>query len=130
MKRTAEARRIRLPVAALKGLDGLYAELPQLDCKRLCQGCCGPVRMSRVEWERIIARVGRRPEPTTEQAARLDCPLLTAAGLCSVYDVRPLICRLWGLVPAMACPFGCVPERWLTDEEGHDLLRRADEIGR
>jgi len=27
----------------------------------------------------------------------------------------------------MACPFGCVPERWLTEDEAHALLAKAEE---
>jgi len=38
------------------------------------------------------------------------CPLLVE-GRCSVYALRPAICRGFGSVaePRMACPFGCVP---------------------
>jgi len=38
-----------------------------------------------------------------------------------------MICRLWGLTKSMACPFGCVPERWLTEDEAHALLAKAEE---
>src|SRR2546429_6087610 len=31
-------------------------------------------------------------------------------GRCTVYEVRPMICRLWGMVEGMQCPHGCVPE--------------------
>lgn len=127
--RTAEAKRIRLPVAAMGKLDRLYAELPAIECKRLCEECCGPVMMSRIEWERIIARCGKAPAPTPEQRQRLECPMLKDGG-CSVYDIRPLICRLWGLVERMACPHGCTPERWLTDEEAGAFLTRAEQLSR
>lgn len=38
-------------------------------------------------------------------------------GRCSVYVVRPLLCRLWGMVDKMRCPHGCVPSRWPADDE-------------
>jgi hypothetical protein len=42
-------------------------------------------------------------------------------GRCAIYDDRPLVCRLWGAIPTMRCPFGCEPP--LTDEEGRALMR-------
>ena len=54
----------------------------------------------------------------------LTCPLLSANGRCTVYQVRPLICRLWGTTRALACPQGCQPERWVTDDEAVELLKR------
>ena len=104
-------------------LEALYATLPALDCRRKCQASCGPIFMSRVEWSRMCQAGGERHTTT------LDCPYLDKHGACSVYSVRPMICRLWGLVKAMACPWGCVPERWLTDEEGKAFLERAGMIG-
>jgi hypothetical protein len=37
-------------------------------------------------------------------------------------------CRIWGTTKKLACPHGCIPERWLSDEEAGDLLREAAEI--
>lgn len=111
-------------------LDAIYAQLPKINCQRKCQQSCGPIVMGRREWNRVIEDVGYEPKPTPDQAARLVCPMLDEkAGACSVYHVRPLICRLWGLVEAMACPWGCRPERWLTDAEAHHLMNQAERIG-
>lgn len=110
-----------------KALDALYAELPRLDCQGRCQESCGPILMSRIEWQRIQRRTGQR---APKLRADLTCPFLSAVGRCTVYGVRPMICRLWGLVPSMPCVFGCQPERWLTEEQGREYLRRANEIGR
>ena len=38
---------------------------------------------------------------------------------------KPMICRLWGLTRMMACPHGCVPSRWLTEEEARGFLDNA-----
>lgn len=124
------AKRTALPLAGLDALDALYATLPRIECKRLCQECCGPVFMERLEWDRIGERLGRYPRPTAEQAAGLECPMLDADGGCGVYDIRPAICRLWGLVdgPLTRCPHGCEPERWLTEAEGYEFLGRVAEI--
>jgi Fe-S-cluster containining protein len=57
------------------------------------------------------------------------CSMLTAARRCGVYEIRPMICRLWGVVEVMKCPYGCVPERYLTSQEGARLILEAEEIG-
>lgn len=131
MKKAPEARRIRLPVAMLNAAEAIYDKVPPANCKGLCRDCCGPVFMEHFEWDRIAARVGHHPRPTAEQRARLDCPLLTEAGQCSVYDVRPLICRLWGSAEGMPCPFGCEPDGGrLSDAQAQGLIdemHRANE---
>lgn len=106
-------------------LDALYAELPELKCKGLCAESCGPIGMSRVEWQRTCRARGAELKAT---AADLTCPLLEETR-CSVYEVRPMLCRLWGLVEGMECPWLCRPERYLTSEEGYEFLARAGELG-
>jgi len=104
-------------------LDELYAELPALKCKKLCAESCGPVPMGRVEWQRVCKAVGEE----RKGHADLTCPILEN-GRCAAYEVRPMLCRLWGVVETMPCPWGCIPERWLTEEEGFEFLGRASEI--
>ena len=104
--------------------DELYQWLPPMECQRLCQESCGPILMSKVEWERICTRLGFTPNGNRA----LTCPMLKG-GQCTVYDIRPLICRLWGLVKKMACPNGCIPSRWLSDAEARLFLTLADQIG-
>ncbi|MFF0176074.1 hypothetical protein [Micromonospora profundi] len=120
-RRRREARDSRDRVAEL---EQLYAELPQIQCKDFCVESCGPIAMSPLERQRIKER---GVEITTLAPT---CPALTQIGLCSVYEVRPMICRLWGLVEQMACLWGCRPEGgFLDDLTARRLLRRADVIG-
>lgn len=101
-------------------LDALYATLPPLQCRQKCQECCGPIRPAWLEWARLQAERPDLPRP----GASLICPLLDqATGQCTVYAIRPLICRLWGMVRTMECPHGCAPERWLREHEVKRLLR-------
>lgn len=72
------------------------------------------------EEERIVERVGAAPTVDAD----LTCSLLRD-DRCSVYDIRPSICRLWGLVESMPCLWGCKPDRYLTDPEGHAFLTRV-----
>lgn len=129
MPRTAEAKRIRLPVLGLKALDAAHATIPSANCKGMCVECCGPVFMTRLEWDRITARVGKRPAPTPEQREKLECPMLKD-GRCSVYDIRPTVCRLWGVEPSMPCPFGCKPDREFTAADGHAVMQEVEAVSR
>jgi Fe-S-cluster containining protein len=105
-------------------IKALYASLPRLDCAGKCAESCGPVFMTRVEWQQICKRT--RSEPSAGDG--LTCPMLVEER-CSVYEVRPMLCRLWGMVETMKCPWGCIPERYLTEKEGYELLQRAYEEG-
>lgn len=103
-------------------LDALYETLPTIECKGLCQESCGPIGMTTVEFRRILE--------STEIVPSIDgqgtC-LLLVDGKCSVYEVRPTICRLWGITRGMECPFGCIPTpRYLTREEGFKILGKVD----
>lgn len=92
----------------------LYAQIPSVACQRLCQHSCGPVEMSLLERGRIN-RSGRVHLPLLMDippALRLlgHCAALDGDGSCSVYDLRPVICRLWGASEDLPCPHGCEPE--------------------
>lgn len=107
-----------------RDLDALYAELPTIECQGYCASSCGPIQMTEPEWKRIRLRLGFTP-----QAISTTCPMLVR-DRCSVYPLRPLICRLWGIVERMPCPWGCEPEpRHLTTRESYLLLARAQMIG-
>lgn len=110
-------------------LDALWATLPAMDCRGDCWDSCGPIRMSEPERARIVAAGG----PTIPDAHVRDgayvCPALTMFHQCGVYDLRPTICRLWGLVESMPCTFGCRPEGGLIpDAQGYEVLARSLEI--
>lgn len=93
---------VTLPPAALQAI---YDEIPQIACQRRCQECCSLIIMSRSEWQRIKAETGEPFPPANME--RLECGWLTRDGLCRHHDLRPGICRLWGVVETMRCPFGC-----------------------
>lgn len=120
-----------MPAGKQQRMEALYARIPHIDCKKLCRACCGPIMqagtMTQLEFDRLSAY----PEQPADPKDFMACSLLTHDGLCSVYDARPMICRLWGVVddPMMRCPHGCEPVRWLTNEESRALLREATEIG-
>lgn len=59
--------------------------------------------------------------------AKLKCTVLKE-GKCSAYEQRPVLCRLFGLVKKMKCPFGCVPLRWVSDAEAGEIMRAVLEV--
>lgn len=80
--------------------------IPAFACVPGCHDCCGPVLASTVE----MARLPRKNQQEQEAAlAVLGCPHLGPDG-CQVYEERPLICRLFGTTPRLACPNGKRPE--------------------
>lgn len=99
-------------------LEAIYKRIPEVQCRRKCQQACGPILMSAVEWQRI--REQHYVGPLEDD---LTCPLL-ANGDCAVYSIRPAICRIWGATKRLRCPHGCVPTRWLTDEESLHIIKR------
>jgi hypothetical protein len=129
-KRAAAKRPVHAqPTAAemARRLDALYAELPKLDCKGKCWKCCGRVLMGPGERERI-SREGGVDIPTVAEMRREHRDLCVAlkSHRCTVYDVRPLVCRLWGIEETMRCPFGCVPEGgWMSTDEATEFRLRA-----
>jgi Fe-S-cluster containining protein len=107
---------------SLELLEELYAALPSLECRGKCAESCTPIDMSDAERARIADTHGIRIPPRDEAAGR-SCPALTFLGTCQVYEVRPMICRLWGVADAMRCSHGCRPVGgWLPDQTAVDLL--------
>jgi hypothetical protein len=112
------------PEERRRELRRVWARVPQPVCQGKCAESCGPIAMSPEERRMIEERTG---EPFETD---FTCPLLKL-GLCSVYDIRPMVCRLWGATEGMACPHGCLPPsgRLLTDDEGMAILADAMFIG-
>jgi Fe-S-cluster containining protein len=71
-------------------------------------------------YDRALARTGK-------------CPYVTAEG-CSVYAVRPLVCRLFGTTAVkgydLTCTFGCRPAMPLSPMQVFDMLHEYEALGR
>lgn len=79
--------------------------IPSFECQPGCHDCCGPVTTSSEE----MANLPVISETAHAVAlADLSCPHLGENG-CQVYLERPLICRLFGTTPRLACPNGRRP---------------------
>lgn len=93
--------------------------IPAFACQPQCHDCCGPVTTSSEEMSRL---------PVISAAAHaaaladLSCPHLGSNG-CQVYAERPLICRLFGTTPRLACPNGKRPEKMLEPRIEQQIQR-------
>jgi Fe-S-cluster containining protein len=97
-------------------LDALYAELPALPCKGKCSHSCAGIVMAPGERERIKLE-GGVTLPTFPGGPRPPCPALKD-DRCTVHQIRPMMCRMWGIADWMRCPHGCKPEGgWMSEQE-------------
>lgn len=108
-------------------IDALRQRIPSFKCIVGCHDCCGPVTASSEE----VARLPTRTDAEHEAAlAELNCVYLGKHG-CEVYHERPLICRLFGTTPRLACPNGMRPVYMIdekTEHQVHQLLRQTRQV--
>lgn len=95
-----------------KEIKKLRKKIPEFECKKGCSDCCGVIFFTRWEWDQVKDK---------RNASCFSCPYVGEAG-CDIYADRPIICRLFGVVPGMKCPYGCGPEKMLSEEEGREIL--------
>lgn len=118
-RRKMEAREAlkRLPAQ----LKPIYDRLPELNCLGKCFESCGPIHWT-VNEAALAERQTGKPAMFVQEGQNLRCTYLDADRRCEVYAIRPLICRMFGQVEKMKCPFGCEPERWLSDDEARAMF--------
>jgi len=104
---TAEAKKVR------RRLEYAYEPIPSFACFDDCSACCfNSAETSMIEFANILDHMKTLPEEQLNKVIRktvlyeflhlvtLDhkCPFLEG-GKCSVYEVRPLRCRFFGMYP-------------------------------
>lgn len=82
-----------MTTAYVKGRPISLPQLPEMRCDTGCGACCGPVNVSPQEYARIARVVEARG--LHPRAQGLSCPLYIDGG-CSIYEARPLVCRVFG----------------------------------
>ncbi len=65
-------------------------------CREGCSSCCvDGINVWRVEYDFIKESYKIRAKiPAGNDGEK--CPLLDTGGRCTIYDARPIVCRLWG----------------------------------
>jgi hypothetical protein len=112
--------------------------IPDFDCKH-CHACSGPIIWFKPEdilmrdymKKHGIDYVVWSTEEFMKQGMR--CPY-QKNDRCSIYPVRPIVCRLQGNIPELPCPNntqGYLSKQQLTiiKREFESLLREVDGIG-
>ena len=116
----------------------------EVECKRLCSGFCGVIQVSQNERNRVKEYRESKGFPYLEfqtlsspnvvrhfvelhtdihDGCLTACPYLLG-NECTIQEVKPLICRLLYEGDFHKCPYGCVPDRYLTKVEANELLRK------
>lgn len=80
-----------------------YPTLPVMQCDPGCSDCCGPVFCRPEEFAAVKAYADENGIVPARQG--LTCPLFQN-GVCSVYPVRPFVCRLFGHTDRLVCSKG------------------------
>lgn len=128
---------------AYKELDELYASLPAVACKGLCHDSCTTTLASELENDRIEQHHGfRLPryigpetfEKLRDRGRMPQCPALRADKRCSVYTLRPLLCRGFGTVANpdftqvqhLLCEHECMPDGYVRLEDFLKALKQIE----
>ena len=103
-------------------LQAIWDRVPEMkNCQGRCHTSCGPAPGSGAE-RKVIEAQGKKLGVEDGMLGAMTCSLLTPDGRCSIYSVRPLICRIWGAAKFLPCPYGCEPERYLSEAEAWQML--------
>jgi len=92
----------------IRRLNKIYAKIPSFICYH-CQQCSAPIMWSKPEEINIrnyltIHHIEYITWSDEEfKSYQMNCPYLNN-NRCSIYPVRPLVCRLQGLVGELYCP--------------------------
>ncbi len=122
-------------------LETLLAKIPDLECLGFCVESCNqfevfPAEIKEIKQYCIENKIPFTPFLNHEQLIEKvenenshcnGCEYLKDRK-CTIYPVRPVICRLWGNVDTMKCHFGCQPKKYLYDYEGKDILREVQAL--
>lgn len=88
-------------------LQYIYNRIPPVDCQH-CQACCRVIfwfQPEEIMIREYLQQHGREYITWTEDEFRqhdMKCPYLEN-NRCSIYPVRPVICRLQGTIPELPC---------------------------
>lgn len=118
-----------------KKLDELYKKVPEIACKGLCYQGCTIIPAALIEIKRAKDRLHTNPfhynkEKIEEKIKMGNIPICKALKnkRCSIYTIRPLICRLYGVAENFDCPFGCKPKTILTTKEAKKIMQEIETL--
>lgn len=111
----------------MAALAALYEQLPAMQCQGLCADSCYSLAQTGLEQAYVRERTG--VELGLVQTPPTACPALGLLNTCTVYESRPMICRLFGMTSGMRCQYGCVPEGgFLTARQFYEFLAQVADL--
>jgi len=121
-------------------LKEIYQQVPSFNCKEGCSDCCGLVPFNRWEISLLSDEHKEVMLVFADMATSLlsrgivsACPLIGRGKLCSIYENRPFLCRLFGTIDQEAnqlrCPHGCGPLVPLTENKANELMEYYLQLG-
>lgn len=105
----------------------LRRQIPSFECVPGCHDCCGPVTTSSEEMARLPRKTAAEQEAALNE---LNCVHLGPNG-CTVYEERPLICRLFGTTPTLPCPNGRRPDVLIhpgVEKQVHEYIASTRQV--
>lgn len=87
----------------MKAVSSMFMKLPVMQCDEGCGKCCGIIPVTHEEFGAVRRFIRKNLIVPIDQGAT--CPFYQG-GKCAVYDVRPVVCRMFGHSPKLVCPYG------------------------
>lgn len=110
-------------------LEEIWRKIPEIECK-MCGKCCGPHFWFYAEYLVIKDYLQKRGLKERFAKSLFDlCPYLDENKKCIIYEVRPTICRLFGVVEGLECPY-VRAERYLTRKEAYEILSEVENLAK
>lgn len=108
--------------------------IPEHNCRN-CGYCCGPFMVTKKELDTIKKYLTKnitakhRTQLKKQKRDKLACQFRDLKNKnCAIYPVRPEVCRLFGIVNRLSCPYGnsaSIPDAIVatTMDEEHFFLK-------
>jgi Fe-S-cluster containining protein len=117
-------------------LEAIYKRIPDVECKGLCHPSCTLVPAEDIEIKRARKKLSYNPfkvsnkdVETTKTTGKIPSCGALKNERCTIYSIRPAICRLYAAAEGLECPFGCTPKQnKLSGQEAYSLIRELRDI--
>jgi Fe-S-cluster containining protein len=127
---------VREPVRV--AIRNIWDRIPDVACTGKCADYCRAIAMSQAELDMVRERIPSFPGilealRNADDGDQLMCPALMF-GRCTIHEVRPTVCRMFGVSEKLPCPYGCEPEggplpQKQSEEVMDDMRAAGGELG-
>ena len=107
-------------------LEAIYSQIPRSTCSPECGECCGILWPSLAELRNIQGWCEAHHVEYRDfnMTVGLDCPYMGTDKSCTIYPVRPFLCRIMGVSVDIPCPLGkCKPNRMLNHPQSSAMYK-------